>query len=99
MTIVLILTSTTICSFGCKTQNADRGPVFAPVERTLAQSGPVKEDLIKRRLVILATTDTKGNPVPGEIKMGEIQKLVDEGVYAIDKQGYLVFGSSYTPSP
>ncbi len=35
----------------------------------------------------------------GEIKVGEIEKLVKQGVYSIDQEGYLIFGPAYSPTP
>ena len=98
ITAGFVLTTLGIWAMGCKGQNANtRGPVFAAVEKTLAQPGPVRDDLIKRGLALAPTTVNSGTPVYGVIQMGEIQKLVDEGIYAIDKQGFLIFGSSYIP--
>jgi hypothetical protein len=97
---ILVLAAVVLPS-GCRERNPiDRGPVFAAVEKTLAKPGPVRDDLIRRGLATTPTVDEKtGSPVPGEIKIGEIEKLVKGGVYAIDEQGYLSFGPSYSPSP
>ena len=73
----------------------DRGPVNDAVLRTLAQGGPVKDDLIMRGLFTIPTVDEAGAIVPGTIKVGEIEKLVKARVYSIDKQGYLTFGPNY----
>ncbi len=69
-----------------------RGPVWDAVERTLGpfgSSNPVKEDLIKRGLVSLGEQ--------GHIDVQEIERLVNEGVYTINEQGYLEFGPTYSP--
>jgi hypothetical protein len=77
---------------GCHKAPIERGPVFSAVENTLAQNGPVKDDLINRSLVELSSNGTIG-----EIKIGEIEKLVKDEVYTIDEDGYLQFGPDYVP--
>jgi hypothetical protein len=92
-----IIASLILCApgalWGCA-HNFDRGEIFPAIENTLSLPGdnPVKEDLINRGLVIY------GNLTPGTIKVGEIEQLVNEGIYIIDKDGYLQFGPSYTPT-
>jgi hypothetical protein len=78
----------------CNKTVVDRG-IFPNIEQTLAQPGPVKDDLIKRGLVSLPPDNTTGGEAI--IKVGEITKLVEAGVYKIDDQGYLVFGPNYRP--
>ena len=73
----------------------DRGPVFLAVEQTLAKPGPVKDDLIKRGLVIYDIDPETGNVRSGTIKVGAIEKLVEAGVYAIDDEFNLIFGPNY----
>jgi hypothetical protein len=80
----------------CSNSPIDRGPVFTAVENTLAKGGPVKEDLIKRGLVTLPANTSS---TPGVIKIGEIENLVKSGVYAIDNESYLIWGTAYTPPP
>lgn len=75
------------------TKYFDEGPVFPAIERALAQEGPVKDDLINRGLFILPTSDGKGGEIPGEIKIGEIEKLINAGTYSIDETNTLVQGS------
>ena len=83
---------------GCSQNIIDRGDVFPAVEQTLSKPGPVRDDLIKRGLVTLSSPrDSTGSPVPGAIKFGEIEQLVNDGIYVIDENGYLQFGPSYTP--
>lgn len=79
---------------------ADRGRVFDAVEKTLSQPGPVRDDLMRRGLYrVPSTANITDGPVPGEIQVGEIERLVKQGVYAIDRHGYLVFGPAYSPMP
>ncbi len=74
----------------------NKGPVNDAVELTLGQGGPVKDDLVARGLVTIPSGNVAATPQVGSIKIPEIEILVQNGVYAIDKQGYLVFGSNYT---
>ena len=70
----------------------NRGPVWEAVEQTLGpydETNPIKEDLIKRGLVSLE----KGQG--GYIRVGEIEKLVEDKIYIIDEQGYLQFGPAW----
>ena len=62
--------------------------------KTVAEEGPVKDDLIARGLYTYSVPD-------GEemLDIGGIEKLVEAGVYAIDEEGYLVFGPAYSPPP
>ena len=89
--IVVAIVSFVLVSM-TKVDHVDRGPVWAAVEQTLGSykdTNPVKEDLIKRGLVKLEGS--------GYIRVQEIDELVREEVYVIDKQGYLQFGPAYTP--
>lgn len=83
---------------GCSQNIIDRGDVFPAVEQTISKPGPVRDDLIARGLVIFSTSDNTTSPVPGEIHFGEIEQLVENGIYIIDEDGYLQFGPSYTPT-
>lgn len=68
----------------------DCGPAIAAVEDALAKGGPVKDDLMRRGLVIITESG-------GQIKFGEVEKLVNSGVYSLDDQNYLRFGPNYSP--
>lgn len=73
------------------TVTIDRGPVFYAAVHTLSTDNPVKEDLIKRGLFIrekIGDTDL----CSGQIKFGEIEKLVNSGVYHITASNTLEFG-------
>ena len=65
----------------------DKGPVLPAVFNATDE---VRQDLIKRGLIIETTTG-------GQIKVGEIEKLVEQGVYALNAEGNLVFGPNYRP--
>ena len=72
------------------------GPVWEAVQKTLAleiEPNPVKEDLAKRGLYIFHPEGQGSH----EINLGEIEKLVEEGVYIIGEDGYLEFGPSNNP--
>jgi hypothetical protein len=93
--VLLLVVGCVLLPTGCGNEVEHRGPVFEAVEKTLSLSGesnPVKADLMARGLF----TESK-NGSTGEIKTGEIEKLVEDGVYIIDEEGYLQFGPSYTP--
>ena len=78
----------------------DHGEVYSAVAQTLAKGGPVKDDLIKRGLVSIPTTnnnETLATPEQGYLKLNDIENLIESGVYSIDSQGYLVFGPNYNP--
>jgi len=97
---VLVLVVAVVWLSGYKERNPiDRGPVFLAVEETLSQPGPARDDLIKRGLFTWPAPDGKGGVIPGEINFGEVEKLVEAGVYAIDEQGHLTFGPAYSPPP
>ena len=81
---------------GCEAKQLyERGAVLVAIEKTLSQPGPVRDDLIERGLFTIP--DDTG--ISGAIKVGEIEKLVEDGVYAIGDEGYLIFGPSYSPPP
>lgn len=83
---------------GCNHVSNNRGDVFIAVEKTLSKPGPVKEDLIRRGLVTYPTQNADATSVaPGMVKTGEIEELVNKGIYIIGKDGYLQFGPSYKP--
>ncbi len=65
----------------------NRGPVFDALEKTLAQ-GVVRDDLVARGLVDIS-------PSGGQLNVGEIENLVNAGVYAINQDGYLIFGPNH----
>jgi len=72
---------------GFDTSNAgyfDKGPVALAVEKALTIGGPIKEDLINRGLFTFPTSDGKSGRTPGEIKVGDIEKLVNSGIYVLD---------------
>jgi hypothetical protein len=84
---------------GCSQNIINRGDVFPAVEQTISKPGPVRDDLIKRGLITFSSqTDNATSLVPGEIHFGEIEQLVEDGIYVIDEDGYLQFGPSYTPT-
>jgi len=74
----------------------ERGPVFDATLKTLAEEGPVKDDLIARGLFTISDDETGEAEV---IDIGGVKKLVETGVYEIDEEGYLIFGPSYSPPP
>jgi hypothetical protein len=77
---------------GCEHQY-EKGPVFIAALQTVGQEGPVKDDLIARGLY-------QSFPDGEEtLDIGGIKELVEDGVYEIDEEGYLVFGPAYTPPP
>jgi hypothetical protein len=92
-TTAIFILSGIVCLTGCE-HHYEKGPVFDATLSTIEKGGPVKDDLIARGLAI-DPDDKTGEP--GLIKVGEIKKLVDAGVYEIDEEGYLVFGPAYTP--
>ncbi len=65
----------------------NRGSVFDALEKTLAQ-GLVRDDLVAKGLVVLSSSG-------GELNVGEIETLVNAGVYAINQDGYLIFGPNH----
>jgi len=69
-----------------------RGPLFTAVEQALSQEGPTKNDLISRELFTLPKSDGKGGMIPGEIKLGEIEKLANSGVYHVSEANILELG-------
>jgi len=91
---IILLLGVILLIPGCHKSPIERGPVFTAVEMTLSQPGPVKDDLIARGLVKLSQ-----DGFVGEIKIGEIEKLVKDNIYRIDENGYLQFGPSYIPIP
>lgn len=96
--IILLITISALLIGGCRIVGVTHpgGPVWEAVQKTLAlqiEPNPVKEDLTKRGLYIFHHEGQGSN----EIHLGEIEKLVEEGVYIIDEEGYLQFGPSYTP--
>jgi hypothetical protein len=98
--IVLLLVATSVLLFACsqpKEIGLPNGPVWDAVQKTInlqTEPNPVKEDLIERGLYIFHTGITPSE----EIHLEEIEQLVDDGIYVIDKDGYLQFGPSYTPN-
>jgi hypothetical protein len=94
VTVVLVLAFAGLTGCTCHINHQyERGPVFDAAMKTVGQEGPVKDDLIARGLY---QSFPDGEEV---VDIGGIKKLVEEGVYAIDEEGYLVFGQSYTPPP
>jgi len=93
ITAIFIL-SGIVCLTGCPEHQYDKGPVFYAAVKTVAEEGPVKDDLIKRGLYTYSVSD-------GEemIDVGGIEKLVEDGVYEIDEEGCLTFGPAYSPPP
>jgi len=91
-TTAIFIISGMVCLTGCTEHHYERGPVFDAAIKTVAEEGPVKDDLIARGLYTYSVPD-------GEemLDIGGIKKLVEDGVYAIDEEGYLIFGPSYTP--
>jgi len=74
----------------------ERGSVNDAVEMALSHPGQVRDDLIGRGLFIEPRISTQtGETLPGEIKIGEIEKLIKQDIYAINQQGELIFGSSH----
>jgi hypothetical protein len=95
ITVVIIFTGTIIWQLSSKEPYPYRDKVTLIIENTLSKPGPVKDDLIKRGVVIF-----ENNGASGEIKIGEIKKLIDQGVYAIDdERGILIFGPDYYLPP
>jgi hypothetical protein len=90
ITIALVLAFAGLT--GCEHQY-EKGPVFFAAMKTVGQEGPVKDDLIARGLY---QSDPDGEET---VDIGGIEKLVEDGVYEIDEEGYLVFGPAYTPPP
>jgi len=89
------LTGCTEYQLSCCTEHQyDKGPVFFAAFKTVAEEGPVKDDLIARGLFTYSVADDEE-----VIDIGGVKKLVDEGVYEIDEEGYLIFGPSYSPPP
>jgi hypothetical protein len=78
----------------CTEHQYEKGPVFFAATKTIGEGGPVKDDLIARGLYTHSVADDEE-----VIDIGGIKKLVEDGVYEIDEEGYLVFGPSYTPPP
>jgi hypothetical protein len=70
----------------------DKGPVFYSVFHTLAQGGPVKDNLIARGLFTFPKPDSKGGMIPGQINIGEIEKLVNSGAFHISEINTLELG-------
>jgi len=97
-TAIFILSGIVFLS-GCTEHHYEKGPVFYATLNTIGEEGPVKDDLIARGLVTYPVPDGEGDEIPGVIKVGEIKKLVDAGVYEIDEEGCLAFGPAYSPPP
>jgi len=76
----------------CTEHQYERGPVFDATFKTIAEEGPVKDDLIARGLYTYSVSD--GEEV---IDVGGVKELVDAGVYEIDEEGYIAFGPAYSP--
>ena len=96
--ILLLVIGSALLIVGCHIMGVTHpgGPVWEAVQKTLAlqiEPNLVKEDLTKRGLYILH----HGEQDSIELHYGEIEKLVEEGVYIIDEGGYLQFGPAYTP--
>jgi hypothetical protein len=91
ITIALVLAFAGLTA--CPEHQYERGPVFDAAMNTVAQEGPVKDDLIARGLYQSAPDGEE------TVDIGGIEKLVEDGVYEIDEEGYLVFGPAYTPPP
>ena len=92
---IICLSGCTEYQLSCCTEHQyEKGPVFYAAFKTVAQEGPVKDDLIARGLYTYSVPD-------GEemLDIGGIKKLVDAGVYEIDEEGYLAFGPAYSPPP
>jgi hypothetical protein len=70
----------------------ERSPTFIAIEQTLAQGGPVKDDLIKRGLVTFPTPDGKGGMTPGVIQTSKIDELASTGVYHITEANTFELG-------
>ena len=69
-------------------------PAYAATLNALGENGVVREDLMRRGLFSIPQGGT-----PGQVKFGEIQKLIDAGFYAIDNKDTLQFGPNYVPLP
>jgi hypothetical protein len=94
---IVCLSGCTEYQLSCCTEHQyEKGPVFIAAMATLSQPGPVRDDLIERGLATYPDDETGEAEV---VKVGEIEKLVEAGVYEIDEEGYLAFGPSYTPPP
>jgi hypothetical protein len=92
-TTAIFILSGIVCLSGCTEHQYEKGPVFFATLKTIGEGGPVKDDLIARGLYYSVPD---GEEV---VDIGGVKKLVDDGVYAIDDQGYLIFGPSYSPPP
>ena len=77
---------------GTFTPRYDKGPVFTAIELALTKGGSIKKDLIKRGLFTIP--DPKGEP--GVIKVGEIKKLIDAGIYIIDRTNTLTLNDYFS---
>jgi len=95
-TTAIFILSGIVCLSGCTEHQYERGPVFDATFKTIAEEGPVKDDLIARGLFTYPDDETGE---PGVIDVGGVKKLVEAGVYEIDEEGYLIFGPSYSPPP
>lgn len=96
--LLLLVVGSLLIITGChhSEPSLPSGPVWDAVQKTVAlqiEPNPVKEDLTKRGLYILHP----GLQESTEIHLEEIEELVNDGVYVIDKDSYLQFGPSYTP--
>ena len=91
ITAIFIL-SGIVCLTGCPEHQYERGPIFTAAMKTVAEEGPVKDDLIARGLYASSVADDEE-----VIDVGGVKKLVDAGVYEIDEEGYLAFGPAYSP--
>lgn len=108
ITAIFIL-SGIVCLSGCTEHQYERGPVFDATLKTLAEGGPVKDDLIARGLFTYSVPDGEGDETPEVINVevidvemidvGGVKKLVEAGVYEIDEDGCLAFGPAYSPPP
>jgi hypothetical protein len=91
ITAIFIL-SGIVCLTGCPEHQYERGPVFDATMKTIAEGGPVKDDLIARGLFTYSGEDEEE-----VVDVGGVEKLVEAGVYEIDEEGYLAFGPAYSP--
>jgi len=93
-TTAIFILSGIVCLTGCPEHQYERGPVFDATLKTIAEEGPVKDDLIARGLFTYSVAADEE-----VIDVGGVKKLVDAGVYEIDEEGYLIFGPEYSPPP
>lgn len=67
-----------------------KGPEFVAAVVAISEEGPIRDDLIARGLFTYPDDETGE---PGLVKVGEIKKLVEAGVYYIDETNRLRIGS------